>query len=725
MIKTERNSLIFVFMLAVLLTSCQTNGSGSLKNAKEALNDNKPSQALLFATEALLKNPNYTGAKKFLRDNSDDLLGKINGFLDTTNGTENLEELELRFDYYKDLVEFYINLEAISLPIAEGKKLFGLIKSWEWSTEIIDYSQELLDSREVATSTFYIKGTESLDNRYVEEAYDRYKKVIFKFQTGFPDKQQEYTDYAVMDFINFGHKQSGSLDVEELLQGIMSFEFAIELQRNNTEAASGLNTLKLELAEVYFSQGMTMENQGTLETLKQAHTLYESALQYNPEHSGAQEAIPRVRTSIAEALCNYGLNLEKNRTIENYLEAHKYYEAALTWDSEYFKAEELTENVTENIAEYYYQAGKKQALNLKDDAALQSALDYFTKASEWIDEYKDTTLMKRRVYAARQVIILSQNLEKTQGEFNQTHARIAGLNTATATANKGMEDLFYVSDSIIELDKQMNTLYVVMGPMSNIPIVGVIFTITGTAVKRSHGPVEKASDKIKIIQKPLIEPVRNVMSSVNENVTLINNKMNAVGSALAKTREISNNLNTCLLKVEDEMAIEAVEDSVKELNKAILELNGVLVEINRAQDQVEGTLNDIAGGISSISRVASGLKKVMKPLSKISSVTNEIDKVLRKKVLGVSVKKALDKASIFKKAAEKLLNPVLNKLKIDVPTVPGLDELDGIFGKLEGYKAELNKADAIIRPIAEKIDSLPDMFNYEIENILMQTGCSF
>ena len=93
-------------------------------------------EAMVYATEALLADPDYKSAKSFLQSNAEDAVSWATDFLVATEETANPQELEKRYDLYREMDEFYANMRKSGMPIQADKRLFGLIKGWEWSIPV-------------------------------------------------------------------------------------------------------------------------------------------------------------------------------------------------------------------------------------------------------------------------------------------------------------------------------------------------------------------------------------------------------------------------------------------------------------------------------------------------------------------------------------------------------------------------------------------------------------
>lgn len=724
-------SLLLVTLLGLFFTGCASSGKAKLDLARKALDEQRPSAALVHATEALLEDPEYDSAKSFLRDNAERELGLIKGFLSESESSRIPEVVEKRYDTYGNLVSFYGNLKKIGLPLVQGKKLFGLIKGWQWTIPLEDYTTAYAAEKVKAREVFLESGYAAIDEGELGRAEALLKQVITKFAEKDSPQVEEDKKAISARFSGWAAAFHGSTDPDALLKALDAYSLALDFDGDNQEAVSGKTAMELELSDVYLALGLEQERQGTVDTLKEAIKFFELSLKYNRDNSAASEGIPRAKHQIAVLLTDQGISIASSGKIDDMIAAHGLFESALEWDSAYEAAQQEREAVTGRIAEYYYQEGQRYGSNLKDDSALESGIAAFDNAQKWIPGYKDAGIRKQRLFVSRQIIVLEQELAQTIKEYDRTNQRVVALSGMVNKGHQGIEDLFYVSDKIIQLDEQMKTIKIVITPMGSIPFVGPVFTTTGTLLGRAHQPVSSASSKVKKVQKPYIDPAREMIGKVKGQVDQIVSTMGEIRNSLEEVRQMVAKLNTCIQTVENEAVMKEVERDAKEISKVLKKLNGGLDTVNDTQDSVEGTMKALADSVGTISKVTGGIKKIMGPLDKIDSVTSEIKKVFDKKIKipfvgSFTVGEAIESSTgVVKKAAEKLLNPLLDKLNIDIPTIPGIDELNKTLDDVQGYYDTIKDAEAKIRKASDQILSVPGELRSRVESIVAKTGCSF
>jgi tetratricopeptide (TPR) repeat protein len=717
-------------LLISLLVGCSTLGQTNLSLARQALQEDRPSAALVAATEALKENPKYSGAKNFIRDNTDSALAQVLGYLSDTEKSTAPETLENRFIVYSELKKFYDNLRMIGLPIADGQKLFGLIKSWEWTTPLQDYSPQMEFARNAARAGFYDAGLAAIDKAEIKTAIPLMDKVVGIF--ALPGSVEQKADKARIaeDFAAWAATMHSSRNVEKLLAGIEAYEASGRYNSSVQKTTNGLAAMKVELSEVYLDLGLKKEKENTIDALKESIELFKKAVAYNRDNTKAVDSIPRARNAIAVLFTNQGEGLERTGKLPEMVKAHELYTEALKWDEAFQRALGLKAGVVIKIADANYLEGIRLSTDRKNAANLEKSLAAFSEALVWVPGYKDALVLKQRVLVSKEVLILANKLATTQTEFSKTHKRLVYLSGLVNKANKGMDDLNYVADAVVQLDEQLMVLGKTTSALSGIPVVGTVISVTGTALNHVHRPVKSVSSKVKRLRAPYITPSRDSMAKVKDQTDKIVSAMDSIGTNLEHVRSITLKLNECVNRLDNATTIAEIERDVKATGKVLDELNSGLNTINDVQNKIEGTLKSLGDSVAVISDVTGGIKTVMTPLNKIKGVTDEIYDILKKKIsipmVGTfTVEQAINSTTgVVKKAAEAVLNPVLKALDIRIPSIPGIDQLDQMLDKMEGYYADVKMAADRIQSASSQILNVPAALRKNSDSILAKSSCS-
>ncbi len=723
-----------VLITVTLLAGCATVGRDTFNLAQEAWSNNRPIEALVLATESLLENPDLTSAKSFLRDNTDTALSQARGFLSSTANTVVPDELAARFVMYGQLVSFYENLERIGMPIVADKRLFGLIKGWEWSTRIVDHRGDLEDARNAAREGFFNAGVARIQEGEIESAESLMRAVITRFAVEGSEEQQQDRQRIVTAFIDFAAMQHGLRDAQRLLQGFHAYEAALRFEPGNATAEAGRQALSLELSDVYLAMALEQERRNTIDSVTEAVRLFEESLVFNPANQDAHDGIPRARTRLASLYTDQGQQLERSGRIPDMIAAHESYEQALQWDGQYNRAVVAEQGVRQRIAEAYYQEGVRVSGNRSDLAAIDAGIAAFTAAQEWVFDYRDADLFVQRLIVSKELIAMGEVLGPIRTRFDQSSQRVTTLSRAVNNAYRGIADLNNIVERIDQLEGQLSAIGTASRAMASIPKVGAVFSVVGTSVRQVHTPVEAVNDKASMLQDPVLEPALAAMTTAKERMDTIVAAMSDVERSLTSANRMITSLNACVDRVTDVGALMQVQSDIRELQTAIGDLQSGLDRINTLEQELASALQTLSQGVSTISTVSRGVEAVMRPLDQISSVTDSITRALQQEF---SIPRPLPGAGTYSveyalasttgaiaAAADRIIDPILRRLNIQVPQIPGIADLEQLLDAVEGYYADIRAAAAALERAEAEILAAPVQLRRNVDSISNATNCS-
>lgn len=724
-----RSFLLLAALTVLLLAGCASVGRANLDSARQSLEANRPDMALVYASEALLEDPEYDQAKEFLKENAEAALAQITQFVTKAKTSSEPQVVEQEYDTYENLVAFYDNLEEIGLPLVKGQKLFGLIKGWEWSTPIQNYEPALEMARQHARSVFLDSGFATVDAGDLGTAKNLLEKVVTRFAIDGSDEQLRDEKNISGKFSDWAAGNHGSRNPDELLEGLEAYDIALQFDAENAVAVEGQDTMRLELSDVYVVLGLEEEQKDTIDSLEKSVAYFEKSLQYNHENIEASNGIPRVSHRLAVIYTDDAVAEVATGNIDTMRAGFEMFNTALEWDPEYSRAYEEQEKAVGVIAEYYYQEGNALAADVTNDEAVEAAIVAYDSAQEWVPDYKDCLVKTNRLYVSRQLIVLRSELGKTRGEFDRTNSRIVALSDQVTKGHEGINDIFYISDKVIQLEQQLRTIRTCVSPLSALPVVGSVFTVTGTALSTVHKPVKKVSDKVKVVQRPYITPSRELIGKVKASVDEIVATMEEIDGAIAAAQRTSERLNDCIEGIDDPDVLVEIEEHVCILNEELETLNDGLDTVNDVQDEVEGSLRSLAEAVGVVSDVTGGVERIMRPLDKIDSVTSKVDNALQQEInvgfTKFTVEEAINSSTgMVRKAAEAVLDPLLDELDISIPTVPGVEKLESILDDFEGYYNDITEAERRIEDAKQQILDVPDRMTNELTSIVEKTACS-
>ncbi|POR05628.1 hypothetical protein AU468_00170 [Alkalispirochaeta sphaeroplastigenens] len=681
--KMTKNNLFRWALLGalVLFAGCATAGRGTLNEARRAWSENLYAEALYHASEALRENPDLTSAKAFLRDNTDEALERSRNLFMATENTTVPAELEERYDTYYYLVKFYDNLGKMRMPLVADKRLFGLIKGWTWSTPILDFTKELEESRRAARSGFLAAGEEHIEAGKIAAAHDLLRKVITKFAQEGSKEQEEDLARIIEAFVARGAHFHGSQNPDELLQAIESYEVALRFDSAEERAREGRERKRLVLSDVYLALGQAEENRNTLQSWEAAIEYFRKSLEYNPGNQAAQDGVPRV---------------------------------------------------TERIADHYYQQGVRLSNRLNDRNQVEQGIAAFDQALEWIPNFRDAPVLRQRLVVAREIIDLSQELTPVRNDFSKVEGQVTSLSRSVNRAHQGISDLHNIVNRVEQLEDQLQTVITVSDALSVVPVVGAVFRATSTSLGMVHQPVDSVNRKARLIKTPALDPALREITSVKEQTDGISASMGEIKRELDAAHAIVRGLNNCTRTITELHPLQQLERDLKTLRQSLSGLQEGIAQLAAMQQEVNTTLLQLGEAVPLIGRVNTGVERVMQPLDRISSATNEIQSALNRQisVLGrsFSVQEAIDSSTgAIKRAAEAIMNPLLQRLNIQIPPIPGIEELDRLLDRVEGYLADIRRAGTAVQQAQQQITPVSGQFQkstQSISDVVISQGCS-
>ena len=277
----------------------------------------------------------------------------------------------------------------------------------------------------------------------------------------------------------------------------------------------------------------------------------------------------------------------------------------------------------------------------------------------------------------------------------------------------------------------MKTIATTLKTFSPIPTVGTVTNITGRLVEKSRKPVHNMVLKFNKIEKPIIDPTKASVAKVKGVVDRIKGMMTTTGDVIEKTEVAVAEIDSCIVALKAEKQFMKVEKAVKQMNKGVKGTAKELANINRTLDSFEYTVKQIARIASPVNKIKNGINKVKPALDKIGNIASKIDKALSKKItIGkwkfkktFSVKGALKAAKPFQILADKILKPILKRIKIPVPKIPGVQDLKNKVASVEQkYRSVIEKANKI-KQTYSKYTNYETILKNNLNKFIETTGC--
>nr|WP_320119830.1 hypothetical protein [uncultured Marinifilum sp.] len=668
--------------VCLFLNSC---GSGSgmfskgrdeFRIAKSEMSKGNALKALDHDFNAIIIDPEVKGFKKFMYTHFNSTIASTKSFLGQSENTTNIAQAEKRAETYKLLVSIYGKVQQVDLPFVDPKG------KWEWTTNFVDYSAQANASVEYAFNLIMKQGKEDIDNARVKEAYEKLSKAYSKYCSS--EKRSETATLITKYFTDFGKANQETSDIP---------------------------------------------------TLELAHKAWGYALKFTPSLSEASVAKDKLEKKIAEIYYKDGLELLASSNVDNNIKSVDQFKLALKWNASHADAKNSIVVATEKIAEFYYASALKMEKSSKSNKDAIIAL--YRSSQKWIPDYKDSMYRIYSLNVGSELITLKKNLAETRKQYTALTGRLQNVSAAVDKSNEVMEMVTYVSDQTRSLNTKMKSVGSTLKAFNAIPIVGTASAVTSRSLAVAQKPIGGLVDKFNTIERPFIDPTKTAVGQVKLTVDAIKGMVATTKIVLAKSEKTVATIDDCIKTLKKESDFKKVEGAVKEINKGLKGTSTQMRTLNNSLTTFEKGAKALAVMHSPAKKIKSGVSKIKPTLDKASSVTHEMDKVLKKEFgftgpisrhkYSMSLYKALTAGGkIAGKIADlgmKAAKPIMKKMKISFPTVPGVNELKG---KLDVVKKEYNS----IKMETVKIkDSYKKYTDYEaaiknnLNKIVATTGC--
>lgn len=654
-----------------------SEGKSEFRLAKEEFSKGNELKAIDHTFNAIIIDPEVNSFKKFIHENFDNVILKENNFIKSSENTSDIAQAERRVETFKLLVSIYSKIQKVQLPLSDSKGKF------EWTTTFVDYSEQEKASIIYAFNLLMKSGKDDIAASRVKEAYEKFIKAYDRYcaAENKSEMANKITDYFT--------------------------SFASENQKSN-------HIEKLELA--YMAWGY--------------------ALKFTPSLSQANQERNNIANKIADLYHNEGLELLSSKNIDDNIRSVDQFNLALKWNANHVEAQNSIKKATEKIAEYYYASALK--LEKKSKSEKDKIIALYRDALKWIPDYKDAMYRIYSLQVGSELITLKNNLAETRKQYNALTARIETISGAVDKSYEVMEMVTYVSDHARNLNTKMKNVESTLKALTPIPVVGTVSGVTSRSLSIAQRPVGGLVEKFDAIERPFITPTKAAVEKVKTVVDGVKGMVASTKDVLEKSEKTVANIDDCIKTLKKEDDFRKVEGAIKEVNKGLSGTADQMRSLNNSLTSFEKGAKALAVMHSPVSSIKNGFNKIKPTLDKASDVTHEMDKVLKKEfgftgpITGKKYTMSLHKAlttggEIASKIADlgmKAAKPVMDKMKISFPTIPGVDELKG---KLDVVKNEYNNIQMQTEKIKESYDKYTDfhqIISSNLNKIVETTGCS-
>ncbi|MCH4896506.1 hypothetical protein E0494_07325 [Marinilabiliaceae bacterium JC040] len=619
---------------SILIYSCGTAGLTSQGKDEyhkmKKLHSNKEYLAAIeIATNLVIETPEAKGPKKFIIKHFDTDINRAKQRLN--NKPNDSKEAIKQFNMYCHLVKIYDNLNKIALPLT--------VKKDKWNTEIINYASKKIEARKTAYNILISEAKEFTNDKNYQKAVHNFRLAI---KTYLP-KEISKDEATKLAYTTLFEKANSLANIENIESAIAAFHF-------------------YESSE-FFAQNETQASQRKLEMKKTISSLY----------------------------VKKGVNLEKSSSVSEWEKAIKCYSESIKWNSENNNARENKSKCIAKITEHYYKTGTKLERRRKNKEAIKN----YEIALKWTAEYKDCIYRMHNIIINEKISNINNSKKQYIAKVRKFKGKVKKVNTSINKSYNTVHALNRLTSSMSSLSSNLSNLSSALEPFNYVPVVGVVCKGAQFSVDNCNKGVAPVSSKLSSMQKPILSPMEH---SLNNSKTATNKITICVNDHDKKMKHLDSSLKNVKTNIKefgnDVSKYTSIE---KDLDK----IESILNKLNSSTNNIDKDLNNIYKPSNIIDNyekyavpAAKSVSKVSHTVNKIKPTVNGINKVLNKKIgykrVSFTINKVLKGAGgIFKKPlnkiAKKALKPVLNKLGVKLPTIPGLREINQALDNIKRY----------------------------------------
>jgi len=665
-----------ILAVSIFITSCGvtsslfSKGRSEFNLANEEMNKGNALKGLDHAFNAIIIDPDVKAFKKFMYTNFNTTLAKTKSYIGNSENTESIAVAEKRVETYNLLETVYGKLKQVELPFVDPKG------KWEWTTEFVDYSVQSKASVEYAFNLIMKKGKEDIDRSLIKDSYEKLRKA--------------YSKYCSSD---------------------IRIETAKKISTYYTEFASSNQT------------------SSDIATLVLAHEAWGYALKFTPSLAQAINAKDKVAKKIAELYYKKGSELLTSKDVNKNIQSVDQFKLAVKWNANHNDARKSIDKAKEKIAEFYYASAIKLEKSSKKEK--DKIIAFYRSAQKWIPDYKDSMYRIYSLNVGSELITLIKNLAETRKQYTALTNRIGTISASVDKGYEVMEVVTYISSQTKSLNTKMKNVGSTLKALNTIPVVGTVSGFTSKSLSIAQKPVGGLVEKFNAIDRPFITPTKSAVGQVKNTVDAIKGMVATTKIVLEKSEATVKGIDDCIKTLKLESDFKKVEGAIKEINKGLKGTSNQMRNLNNSLTSFEKGAKALAVLHSPAQKVKKGMKKIKPTLDKVSKVTGQMDKVLKKefdfKLTKMSLHKALTAGGyIAGKIAEigmKAAEPIMKKLKISLPKIPGVDELKGKLDVVKNEYNNIKNETAKIKESYQKYTSFEHVITKNVNKIVETTGC--
>ncbi|MCF8264762.1 MAG: RICIN domain-containing protein [Melioribacteraceae bacterium] len=268
-------------------------------------------------------------------------------------------------------------------------------------------------------------------------------------------------------------------------------------------------------------------------------------------------------------------------------------------------------------------------------------------------------------------------------------------------SKKIIDQTSHFSSKFDRLNTEVSRLEEVLTAFNRIPVIGKATLVLSKGVGMIASPVGKVNIAIAKTDEEVVSPAHGSVHAADNSIVDYEKELVQLMYKLEKMKEIY--ITAALAVEDDKTALISFNQNSEKLNAVLKAVPNELELIINELSKIDNMTKDLKKIEKTANALDKGITKFEKVFHEIDKVGKEVDKVLSAefdaKVVKLSLKKALTGSVLpdevkdkFKKWSDGLIKPLIKKLNIKIPEVPGVDEFKNEIKIIENKIASVKQS---------------------------------
>jgi hypothetical protein len=222
-------------------------------------------------------------------------------------------------------------------------------------------------------------------------------------------------------------------------------------------------------------------------------------------------------------------------------------------------------------------------------------------------------------------------LDLAEAESKQLIENVDQAEKAVAKAVEVLDDIEEISDRLKKLDSSSRTIYVVLGSMRLLPVVGSACGNTRTVVKLFRDVIHPASTNLEKLYRS-VEPVHRTLRKFDAGLKSTEIKLGQYYNGLDTLEDLLKKAKKCANKKGSDKCCEAIETFTQGAQPPIHASYLAFREANKSLESIADGFKAIVALAPMVNQIDNILDEAWKVLREISKITDGIELALRQKI---------------------------------------------------------------------------------------------